>query len=189
MILDRNRKYMLFFFKNSGGKISIVKVKEMVLVLCVILITATENISQNALNDYFVLNDIFYLVVFVVRKHADNSKMVKNALVALVSLCNFRKYESENAYLKRFSSLQQHEPLMVILNYREGFSFAQSNDKSNNYYKMHPLSSVSQKLFLGPWKLGSPIFRENISPRITKASFRKCMNGYRRCGRLFRRIK
>ncbi|KAL0483144.1 hypothetical protein AKO1_014802 [Acrasis kona] len=92
-----------------------IRTKQMALALLVILLTGTENMNQNAIIDYFTLEDVSQCLFYIMELKDASLKMKKNSIICMDILCNYRKYENvNNIYLKSLSSLKKPSTMMSM---------------------------------------------------------------------------
>jgi hypothetical protein len=82
--------------------------------LLIILVTATDNVNQNTLMEYFIHMEIFDTLLQVASKATD-IVLSFNATIVLTWLANYQKYEITNPYLKRLRDINDDAVLAVRL--------------------------------------------------------------------------
>ena len=82
--------------------------------LVMIIVTATDNVDQNMLLEYFTLVDIFDTLVEIFISPDVEEDLAFDALFILIVLVNYRKNESRNLYLHHLSKLEASGILIPI---------------------------------------------------------------------------
>lgn len=80
----------------------------MCLKLLLVLVTGTNNVSQNILLEYIMINSLFDSFVRLLSDptlRAHNNNMVHDVVILLTLLVNYRKYEATNPYIVQLSIL------------------------------------------------------------------------------------
>jgi hypothetical protein len=90
-------------------------IRETALKIFLTLATATDNINQNALLEYFMLFDLFESIVQIHNTQCSHA-MLFNSIVLLSVLINFKKYESKNPYEKHFKTFTREKILKSLVN-------------------------------------------------------------------------
>uniref|UniRef100_A0A8C9TIG0 Armadillo like helical domain containing 3 n=1 Tax=Scleropages formosus TaxID=113540 RepID=A0A8C9TIG0_SCLFO len=104
--------------------------KSLCLKLLLCLVTVTDNISQNTLLEYIMINSIFEAVLQVLSVAPCRTQHGYDAVVLLALLVNYRKYESVNPYIAKLSIVDDENTLNGL-----GMVISQALSEYNRQYK------------------------------------------------------
>jgi len=85
--------------------LSAVSLKNLSLRLLLIVVTAVDNVSQNVLLEYVMMNSVFESIMQVMSGPEARDHHGYDAAVVLTVLSNYRKYEAANPYVIKLSVL------------------------------------------------------------------------------------
>lgn len=104
--------------------------KALCLKLLLCLVTVTDNISQNTILEYVMINSIFEAILQILSDVSTRGQHGYDAVVLLALLVNYRKYESVNPYIVKLSIVDD-EPTLDGM----GLVVGQALTEYNRQYK------------------------------------------------------
>lgn len=73
--------------------------------LLLVLITGTDNVSQNVLLEYVMMNSLFSSLIRLLSDPISRAQFGHDVVILLTLLVNYRKYEAANSYIVQLSIL------------------------------------------------------------------------------------
>lgn len=93
----------LNFFSNAGDVTE--NARFMCLKLLLVLVTGTDNVSQNVLLEYLMVNTLFDAFVRLLSDPTLRVQHGHDIVILLTILVNYRKHEATNPYIVQLSIL------------------------------------------------------------------------------------
>ena len=81
--------------------------KDLCLQLLLVISSGTDNVNNNTLLEYLMINSVFHSVVGLLGEAGHRKRHGRNAATVLALLVQYRKYESSNPYILQLSILDQ----------------------------------------------------------------------------------
>nr|XP_050867697.1 armadillo-like helical domain-containing protein 3 isoform X2 [Vespula vulgaris] len=128
--------------------------KALCLKLLLIIVTGMDNVSQNTLLEYVMLNSVFESLVQLLRDTGARNRHGHDAVLLLTLLVNYRKHESTNPYIVKLSILDDELALngygQVISSSLTEFcrQFAQQRTEIQASW-LSSLTSIVGSMFIG----------------------------------------
>ncbi|XP_018408692.1 PREDICTED: UPF0668 protein C10orf76 homolog [Nanorana parkeri] len=104
--------------------------KSLCLKLLLCLVTVTDNISQNTILEYVMINSIFEAILQILSNTLSRREHGYDAVVLLALLVNYRKYESVNPYIVKLSIMDDEGTLNGM-----GLVIARALFEYNTHYR------------------------------------------------------
>lgn len=104
--------------------------KSLCLKLLLCLVTVTDNISQNTILEYVMINSIFEAILQILSSSSSRRQHGYDTVVLLALLVNYRKYESVNPYIVKLSIVDDETTLNG-----KGLVISQALSEYNRQYK------------------------------------------------------
>lgn len=105
--------------------------KQLVLKFLLVLASVTDNISQNTLLEYILINSVYEAIIQILGSSTWRHTLGVDAVVLLTLLVQYRKYESANPYIVKLSILDDE---LALTGYAQVLSVALSD--FNTDYKL-----------------------------------------------------
>uniref|UniRef100_A0A6Q2XRW2 Armadillo-like helical domain-containing protein n=1 Tax=Esox lucius TaxID=8010 RepID=A0A6Q2XRW2_ESOLU len=122
--------------------------KALCLKLLLCLVTVTDNISQNTILEYVMINSIFEAVLQILSDVSSRGRHGYDAVVLLALLVNYRKYESVNPYIVKLSILDDEPTLDVSADLSYRFLQYKDKEEENQGGFFSTLTSMVGSMFI-----------------------------------------
>ncbi|KAJ8025947.1 Armadillo-like helical domain-containing protein 3 [Holothuria leucospilota] len=131
-----------------------VSLKNLTLRFLLVLATITDNVSQNTLMEYMMINSVFESLITILSNPVSRQEHGYEAILLLAILVNYRKYESANPYIVKLSILDDEVALTglgwvissVLTNHNQ--KFRQNTDDTARGGWFNTLSSMVGNMFV-----------------------------------------
>ncbi|CAL1538799.1 unnamed protein product [Lymnaea stagnalis] len=131
--------------------------KQLALKFMLVLVTATDNISQNTMLEYVLINSVFEPLVQILGNRNQRPVLGQDAVLLLTLLVQYRKYESANPYVVKLSILDDELALtgyaQIVSHLLSEFNrdyVNQSEEPSTGWFSA--LASMVGSMFVGEEK-------------------------------------
>ncbi|KAH3706458.1 hypothetical protein DPMN_065844, partial [Dreissena polymorpha] len=105
-----------------------VALKQLLLKFMLVLVSVTENISQNTLLEYVLINSVYESLIAVLGSPVLRQALGVDAILLLTLLVQYRKHESANPYIVKLSILDDE---LALTGYAQVVSIALSDFNSD----------------------------------------------------------
>ncbi|KAH9523602.1 Armadillo-like helical domain-containing protein 3 [Bulinus truncatus] len=134
-----------------------ISLKQLSLKFMLVLVTATDNISQNTMLEYVLINSVFESLVQILGNRNHRPLLGQDAVLLLTLLVQYRKYESANPYIVKLSILDDELALTgyaqivshLLSEFNRDYVY-QSEEPSSGWFSA--LASMVGSMFVGEEK-------------------------------------
>eukprot|EP00794_Sanderia_malayensis_P005630 gene5630-6326_t len=134
-----------------------VSLRNLVLKLLLIIATAIDNVSQNTLLEYLMLNSVFETITQILASPVLRGQHGYEAAILLTLLINYRKHEGNNPYIVKLSILDDEMALnghgLVIKDglacFNRKFAARKANEEPVSTGIFQKLTSMVGNMFIG----------------------------------------
>ncbi|XP_055874531.1 armadillo-like helical domain-containing protein 3 [Biomphalaria glabrata] len=134
-----------------------ISLKQLSLKFMLVLVTATDNISQNTMLEYVLINSVFESLVQILANRNQRPLLGQDAVLLLTLLVQYRKYEAANPYIVKLSILDDELALtgyaQIVSQLLSEFNrdyVNQSEEPSSGWFSA--LASMVGSMFVGEEK-------------------------------------
>lgn len=142
--------------------------KSLALGLMLVLVTATDNISQNTVLEYIMMNSVFESLIQIIGNISLRQRLGGEAVLLLTILVQYRKHEAANPYIVKLSILDDELALTgfaqvisgSLLEYNQQYQSKNTETESGGFFAA--LTNMVGNMFIGE-EAKSEIVRTNDS--------------------------
>ncbi|XP_038045542.1 armadillo-like helical domain-containing protein 3 [Patiria miniata] len=132
-----------------------VSLKNLALRLFLILATVTDNVSQNTILEYLMINSVFESIIQILANPTSRQDHGYEAVLLLTLLVNYRKYESANPYIVKLSIMDDELALTglgavissTLARYNSQFKLGQDDTAYTGWFSA--ITNMVGNMFVG----------------------------------------